>query len=80
MTPEQASEHLASLAARVPVIPVLVVEDAAIAAPLAEALVAGGLPLLEVTLRSGSVFDIFNQQSQDVRRQGPPVEVEVIEV
>jgi len=35
-----------------PVIPVLVIEDAADARPIAEALVAGGLPVLEVTLRT----------------------------
>jgi 2-dehydro-3-deoxyphosphogluconate aldolase/(4S)-4-hydroxy-2-oxoglutarate aldolase len=35
-----------------PVIPVIVIEDAAHAVPLAEALVAGGLPVLEVTLRT----------------------------
>lgn len=36
----------------VPVIPVLVVDRLADAVPLAEALVAGGLPVLEVTLRT----------------------------
>jgi 2-dehydro-3-deoxyphosphogluconate aldolase / (4S)-4-hydroxy-2-oxoglutarate aldolase len=35
-----------------PVIPVLVVEDVRHAVPLAQALVAGGLPVLEVTLRT----------------------------
>ena len=35
-----------------PVIPVIVIEDIAHAVPLAEALVAGGLPVLEVTLRT----------------------------
>ena len=35
-----------------PVIPVIVIEDVAHAVPLAEALVAGGLPVLEVTLRT----------------------------
>ena len=35
-----------------PVIPVLVIHDAAQARPLAEALVAGGLKVLEVTLRT----------------------------
>jgi len=38
--------------ARVPVVPVLVVDDARQAAPLARALVAGGLEVLEVTLRT----------------------------
>src|SRR3978361_1453516 len=35
-----------------PVIPVLVIEDLSHARPIAEALVAGGLPVLEVTLRT----------------------------
>ncbi len=37
---------------RCPVIPVLTIEDTAHAVPLAEALVAGGLTVLEVTLRT----------------------------
>ncbi|MDL5201288.1 bifunctional 4-hydroxy-2-oxoglutarate aldolase/2-dehydro-3-deoxy-phosphogluconate aldolase [Streptomyces sp. ALI-76-A] len=35
-----------------PVVPVVVIEDAADAVPLARALVAGGLPVIEVTLRT----------------------------
>jgi 2-dehydro-3-deoxyphosphogluconate aldolase/(4S)-4-hydroxy-2-oxoglutarate aldolase len=35
-----------------PVIPVLIIEDAAHAVPLGRALVAGGLPVLEITLRT----------------------------
>jgi 2-dehydro-3-deoxyphosphogluconate aldolase/(4S)-4-hydroxy-2-oxoglutarate aldolase len=37
---------------RAPVVPVIVIHDVAHAAPLAEALLAGGLPVLEVTLRT----------------------------
>lgn len=37
---------------RQPVIPVLVIEDLSHALPLAQALVAGGLPVIEVTLRT----------------------------
>ena len=40
-----------------PVIPVIVVEDLAHAEPLARALVAGGLPTLEVTLRTPCALD-----------------------
>ena len=40
-----------------PVIPVLIVEDAGHAAEIAEALVAGGLPVLEVTLRTPAALD-----------------------
>ena len=40
-----------------PVVPVLIVEDIAHAAPLARALVAGGLQALEVTLRTPAALD-----------------------
>lgn len=40
-----------------PVIPVIVIDDVAHAAPLAEALVAGGLRVLEVTLRTPAALD-----------------------
>ena len=40
-----------------PVIPVLVIDDVDTAKPLAEALVAGGLPVLEVTLRTPAALE-----------------------
>ena len=40
-----------------PVIPVLVVDDVAHAVPIAQALVAGGLPVIEVTLRTACALD-----------------------
>ncbi len=46
-----------------PVIPVLVVDDAATARPLAEALVAGGLPVLEVTLRTPAALDVIAEMA-----------------
>lgn len=42
-----------------PVIPVLVVDDVAHAVPLARALVAGGLPVLEVTLRTPAALAVI---------------------
>ena len=42
-----------------PVIPVIVLDDVAAARPLAEALVAGGLPVLEVTLRTPHALQII---------------------
>lgn len=42
-----------------PVIPVLVVDDAADAVTIAEALVEGGLPVLEVTLRTPAALDVI---------------------
>lgn len=43
---------IASIMQAAPVIPVIVIDDLAHAVPLAEALVAGGLPVLEVTMRT----------------------------
>ncbi len=42
-----------------PVIPVLTVEDPESAIPLARALVEGGLPVLEVTLRTDSALEVI---------------------
>lgn len=47
-----------------PVIPVLVIEDIAHALPIAEALVAGGLPALEVTLRTPCAIEAIKVMSQ----------------
>lgn len=47
-----------------PVIPVLVIEDIAHALPLAEALVAGGLKVLEVTLRTPCALDAIKVMKQ----------------
>lgn len=46
-----------NLLQRAPVIPVLTIDDVAHAVPLAEALVAGGLTVLEVTLRTPAALD-----------------------
>ncbi|MEW1679802.1 bifunctional 4-hydroxy-2-oxoglutarate aldolase/2-dehydro-3-deoxy-phosphogluconate aldolase [Streptomyces sp. NPDC093594] len=50
--PEPAAVPSASVLGLAPVVPVVVIEDAADAVPLARALVAGGLPAIEVTLRT----------------------------
>jgi len=44
---------IAAIAARAPVIPVLTIERLADAVPLARSLVKGGLPVLEITFRTG---------------------------
>ena len=46
------------------VIPVLVIDDAATARLLAEALVAGGLNVLEVTLRTPAALDAIREMKQ----------------
>lgn len=57
MTPAQQSAEALKICRLAPVVPVLIVEDLAHARPLAEALVAGGLPALEVTLRTPCALD-----------------------
>jgi len=47
-----------------PVIPVLVVDDVAEARPMAEALVAGGLNVLEVTLRTPAALDVIRAMAE----------------
>ena len=63
MTPETASIRSRELCMMAPVIPVLVVDDAAHAVPLARALVAGGLPVLEVTLRTAAALDVIREMA-----------------
>ncbi|WP_071675357.1 bifunctional 4-hydroxy-2-oxoglutarate aldolase/2-dehydro-3-deoxy-phosphogluconate aldolase [Nioella nitratireducens] len=64
MTPHQASLHAREIAGLAPIIPVLVVDDVAHARPLAEALVAGGLPALEVTLRTPAALDVIREMAK----------------
>jgi len=47
-----------------PVIPVLVIEDVAYARPIAEALVAGGLRVLEVTLRTAAGLEVIAEMKK----------------
>lgn len=47
-----------------PVIPVLTVDDIAHARPLAEALVAGGLPVIEVTLRTPVAAEVITEMAK----------------
>lgn len=58
------SQAIESIMRTAPVIPVLVVEDAAHAGPLAEALVSGGLRVLEVTLRTASALDVIREMKK----------------
>lgn len=64
MSPEEASSRAEEICRRAPVIPVLVVEDAATARPLAEALVKGGLPVLEVTLRTPVAIEAIRAMAE----------------
>ena len=64
MTPESASSEAEKICALAPVISVLVVKDPAIAQPLAKALVAGGLPALEVTLRTPAALEVIAEMAK----------------
>lgn len=64
MTPNRQSARMREICALVPVIPVIVIEDAAHAEPLARALIAGGLPVLEVTLRTPAALDAIRAMSR----------------
>lgn len=47
-----------------PVIPVLVIDDAAYARPIAEALVSGGITALEVTLRTPAALEVIAEMAK----------------
>lgn len=61
-----SSTGIGDLLDRAPVIPVIVIKDSAAAVPLATALVAGGLTVLEVTLRTPCALDAIERIAQEV--------------
>ena len=64
MTPTEMTAVLRPLCTACPAIPVIEVEDVAQAAPLAEALVAAGVKLLEVTLRTDAALEAIREMAQ----------------
>lgn len=66
-TPETRTARIDSILARAPVIPILVIENLDDAVPLARALCDGGLPVLEVTLRTPAALDAITA----IRREVP---------
>lgn len=64
MTPEEASKQARDICALAPVIPVLTIPNASKAEGLARALVTGGLPALEVTLRTPAALDAVRVMAQ----------------
>ncbi|MEV5019251.1 bifunctional 4-hydroxy-2-oxoglutarate aldolase/2-dehydro-3-deoxy-phosphogluconate aldolase [Streptomyces sp. NPDC053780] len=60
------SSPAASVLDLAPVVPVVVVDDLADAVPLARALVAGGLPAIEVTLRTPVAVDAIRAIADEV--------------
>ncbi len=63
MTPMDASNRIREICSTAPILPVLVVQQAAHAKPPAQALVAGGLPVLEVTLRTAAAPEVIREMA-----------------
>ena len=55
-----------SLLDRVPVVPVVVLHDVEHAVPVARALVAGGLPVIELTLRTPAALEAVERIAAEV--------------
>lgn len=60
----QDTDRLSRTLALAPVIPVIVLNDVSAARPMAEALVAGGLPVLEVTLRTPNALKVMEEMAK----------------
>lgn len=63
ITPTEASIKAREICLLAPVVPVLVVDDVSKAKGLATALVAGGLPALEVTLRTDCALEVISEMA-----------------
>jgi 2-dehydro-3-deoxyphosphogluconate aldolase/(4S)-4-hydroxy-2-oxoglutarate aldolase len=66
MTSSSPPSPHASVLDLAPVVPVVVIADASDAVPLARALVAGGLPAIEVTLRTPAALDAIRAIAAEV--------------
>ena len=60
----QDAAALRAILSLAPVIPVIILDDVAAARPLAEALVAGGLPVLEVTMRTANALKVMEEMGK----------------
>ena len=63
MIPQEASKRAYEVCCLAPIVPVLVVHDPVHARPLAQALVTGGLPALEVTLRTPAALEAIAEMA-----------------
>jgi 2-dehydro-3-deoxyphosphogluconate aldolase / (4S)-4-hydroxy-2-oxoglutarate aldolase len=66
MSSQSKTEKLLALLKGQPVIPVLKIDDATKAAPLARALAKGGLPVIEITMRTGAALESIRRASGEV--------------
>jgi 2-dehydro-3-deoxyphosphogluconate aldolase/(4S)-4-hydroxy-2-oxoglutarate aldolase len=60
------STSLHAVLASTPVLPVVVIDDAAHATPLAQALLRGGIDAIEITLRTSAALDAIRAIAQEV--------------
>ncbi len=63
---KHSNERIIEIMQLAPVIPVLIVDDVSTSIELARALVAGGLPSIEVTMRTPSALDCMRAISKEV--------------
>ena len=59
------SEEIFSRIARLGVVPVIAIENANDAIPLADALIAGGLPVVEITFRTSAAAEVIRRIAKD---------------
>lgn len=64
MTPSEQSAKAREICGLAPVVPVIVVDDLSKATGLAQALVSGGLPALEVTLRTPVALETITEMAK----------------
>jgi len=64
--PEYGFADIKARLQKLAVVPVVVIDDADTAVPIAQALVAGGLPIIEVTLRTAAAADAIAAISRQV--------------
>jgi len=64
ISPSEASKAAREICELAPIVPVIVINDLAHARPLAEALVRGGLPALEVTLRTPCALEAISEMAK----------------
>ncbi|MEP3279977.1 MAG: bifunctional 4-hydroxy-2-oxoglutarate aldolase/2-dehydro-3-deoxy-phosphogluconate aldolase [Stappiaceae bacterium] len=62
----QNVERVDAVLTAAPVVPVLIIEDAKKAVPMAKALVAGGLPAIEITLRTDAAMEAIRAVASEV--------------
>jgi 2-dehydro-3-deoxyphosphogluconate aldolase/(4S)-4-hydroxy-2-oxoglutarate aldolase len=66
MSIEQKQKQIEVTLRLAPVVPVVIIHDARAAVPMARALVAGGVPAIEVTLRTPAALDAIRAIAEEV--------------